>query len=517
MATYEYLATMLNVSKLPGDVTVRMLFSVIVSILGPFQYGFHLAELNAPQDLIICGVTEAHGSPNAFGLSNCINMTESKFALTSSVFFIGGFIGAIVTGQGSTMYGRLKVMRLLSLFFIIGSSIETLSESVFTMFFGRLLIGLGAGAATVVTPLYITEISPPNWRDLCGTITQTMICLGIVSTQILGYVFRCDSQWRYILVTGTGIGIVHAVLLCFIEESPAWLLLNKNPQLAKQVLQSIRGTNYPLHKELAFWNNQNPTSAEEEPLITSSTSSLVTRNGFQNPITSKCNTNLSTKKGVFSVLCDPFYRPAIIAVLGIMFAQQLSGINSINLYSVNLLHGVIPASSRVLAIVISSMNVITTILCAPLIYYIGRQSCLLISTSGMGVMSFILALSLVLELKLLAAFAVILFVGFFAIGLGPVPFIMASELVGLEAVSATQSWCLAGNYTATFLVAQFFPIVNSRLNAQWGGTGWVFFLFAVIAVTNFMFIAYCVPETKGKSGPDEIWGRAKSSLNQQDP
>ncbi|RKF59643.1 putative metabolite transport protein [Erysiphe neolycopersici] len=507
---------MSKTSKLLGDVTIHMLFSVIISALGPFQYGFHLAELNAPQDLIICGVTKGHVFANAFGLSNCINMTESKFAFLSSVFVIGGFVGAMVTGQGSTIYGRLKVMQLISLFFIAGSLLETISETVFTMFIGRLLIGLGAGAATVVTPLYITEISPPDGRNLCGTITQTMICLGILSTQILGYIFRHDSQWRFILVTGTGLGIVYAVFLFFIPESPAWLLFNKNSQLAKQVLQSIRSADYPIHKEIALWNNQSPTLVEEEPLITSSTTSLVSRNEPQNSITSKYNTNLCANKGIFSVLFDPLYRPAIIAVLGIMFAQQLSGINSINLYSVTLLHGVIPISSRVLAIVISAMNVITTILCAPLIYYIGRKSCLLISTIGMGVMSFILALSLVLELKLLTAFAVILFVGFFATGLGPVPFIMASELVGLEAVSATQSWCLAGNYTATFLVAQFFPLVNSWMNTLWGGTGWIFFGFAALGVINSTFIAYRVPETNGKSGPDEIWGRVKPNLNQQD-
>ncbi|POS85693.1 hypothetical protein EPUL_002684 [Erysiphe pulchra] len=510
---------MSKISKSFGDVTVHMLFSVIISALGPFQYGFHLAELNAPQDLIICGatsITSGHVFANTFGFSNCINMTESKFAFLSSVFVIGGLIGALSTGQGSTNYGRLKVMRLISLFFVVGSLLDTVSETVFTMFIGRFLIGLGAGAATVITPLYITEISPPDGRDLCGTITQTMICLGILSTQILGYIFRFDSQWRFILLTGTGLGIVHAILLFFIPESPAWLLLNKSPQLAKQVLQSIRSADYPIHKEIALWNNQNLTSAEEEPLITSSISSPVMQNDSQNSITSKCNANIRAKKGVLSVLCDPLYRPAVIAVLGIMFAQQLSGINSINLYSVSLLHGVIPTSSRVLAIVISAMNVTTTILCAPVIYYISRKSCLLFSTAGMGVMSFILALSLVLELKLLAAFAVIFFVGFFATGLGPVPFIMASELVGIEAVSATQSWCLAGNYTATFLVAQFFPLVNSWMNMKWGGTGWAFFGFAALAVINSVFIAYCVPETKGKSSPDEIWGRVKPDLNQQD-
>lgn len=512
------MAKMTNFCILFDDVKAYMLFSLFISTLGPIQYGFHLAELNAPQDLIMCGhnsITKGNIHLKALGLSNCIQMTEAIFASLSSVFVIGGFIGAVITGQGCNIYGRLKTMRLMSLFFVVGSILETVAESVLTLIIGRFLTGLGAGTATVVTPLYISEISPPKLRSLSGTITQTMICLGILLTQTLGYVFRYASQWRFILVFGTGLGIVHAVFLFFIPESPAWLLLSKNPQLAKQVLQSIRSARYPIHKEIATWNNMNPTSAEEEPLI-ASPRSLVTRNELDNSINAEFTTGLPSKKGIFTVLHDPLYYPAVIAVVGVMFAQQLSGINSINLYSVSLLHGVLPISSRALAIVISTINVVATIICAPLVYYIGRKSCLLISIAGMGAMSFILALSLVLELKLLAAFAVLLFVGFFATGLGPVPIIMASELVGLEAVSATQSWCLAGNYMATFLVAQFFPLVNSWMNAQWGGTGWVFFGFAASAIMSFIFVAYCVPETKGKNNPDEIWGRTKQSSFQQD-
>jgi MFS family permease len=177
------------------------------------------------------------------------------------------------------------------------------------------------------------------------------------------------------------------------------------------------------------------------------------------------------------------------------------------MYSVSLLSGVLPYSSAGVTILISIVNLLTTIACAPLADKIGRKACLLLSISGMGTMSLLLALSLRMEIKVLSAISVLGFVGFFATGLGPVPFMMASELVGQEAVGATQSWCLGANYVATYIVAQFFPILNSWLNDRFGGKGWAFFGFAALAVLSFLFVGWRVPETKGKKDPDEVWGR----------
>jgi MFS family permease len=190
-----------------------------------------------------------------------------------------------------------------------------------------------------------------------------------------------------------------------------------------------------------------------------------------------------------------------------MFAQQFCGINSIMMYSVSLLSGVLPVSSSLLTIVISIVNLITTIACAPLADKLGRKTCLLLSIAGMGSMAFCLGLSMVLSIKLLSAISVLLYVAFFATGLGPVPFMMASELVGVEAVGAIQSVCLAANYISTYIVAQFFPILNTWLNNKLGGSGWAFFSFTIFALLSFVFVIWKVPETKGKKNADEVWGR----------
>jgi len=206
--------------------------------------------------------------------------------------------------------------------------------------------------------------------------------------------------------------------------------------------------------------------------------------------------------GFFALIKDSFYRPAVIAVIGIMFAQQLCGINSIMMYSVSLLKGVLPISSALITIIVSVANLITTILSSSLPDRIGRKACLLISIAGMGTMAVCLAVSLHFKIKVLSALSVLFYVMSFAAGLGPVPFMVSSELVGPEAVGPVQSICLAANYIATYIVAQFFPLVNAKF-----GTSIAFGVFGVFALLSFLFVSFRVPETKGKKDADEVWGR----------
>jgi hypothetical protein len=120
----------------------------------------------------------------------------------------------------------------------------------------------------------------------------------------------------------------------------------------------------------------------------------------------------------------------------------------------------------------------------------------------MGSSSFFLAIGIIYSLAPLSAIATITFVFSFAVGLGPVPFILASELVEQDAVGATQGWALAANWTATFVVAQFFPVLNA-----WMGQGKVYFLFTALAAGFFLFVMVGIPETSGKKNVDEVWGR----------
>jgi len=260
----------------------------------------------------------------------------------------------------------------------------------------------------------------------------------------------------------------------------------------------LRGRKADLDEEVKAWNidSSDEDIAEEESLLHANPG---THPG-SNPKAA------STHVGIFAAFMHPSYRPAVIAVIAVMAAQQLTGINSVVMYSVSLLSSLLPTGAGPLTVAFSGLNLVVTMLCSPLPDKIGRKTCILISIAGMGVSSIMLATGIYCEIPSLTIIATLSFVASFAVGLGPVPFILANELVGPEAVGATQSWALAANWLATFLVSQFFPILNEAL----GGEGRVYFIFAALAAALGAFIAWWVPETKGKQGADEVWGRKEA-------
>ncbi|KAI1362594.1 general substrate transporter [Xylaria arbuscula] len=517
------MATMLR--QYMRDVSPFLLLLVIISTLGPLQFGYHIAELNAPQDVISCSVPKsssrlsaALSSWTSFSSSNrastsatfpnCIPMSDAQFAVVSSLYNLGGLTGALAGGPISSSRGRLFAMRITGLFFAAGSALLTLGTSIAVMSVGRILAGVGAGAATVIVPIYISEVAPPRERGTFGAMTQISINVGILGTQTLGYFLSTESNWRWIFATGIVIAAFQTLGLMIIPESPAWLASHKNVAQAKRTLQRIRGKNYDIEEETAAWNSGTATP-EEEPLLDDSQSPLTPPRSRRTSSSSKANGNSGSHLGFFEVVRDPQYRPAIVVAVGAMASQQLCGINSIIMYSVSLLNNLLPISSALLTIIVSAINLFTTIACSPLPDKLGRKTCLLLSIFGQGASALALALSILFGVKILSAISVLFFVAFFAVGLGPVPFILASEMVGPEAVGAVQSCCLAASYITTFLVAQFFPIINAALNERFGGAGWVYFIFTGLAVLCGLFVIWRVPETKGKKDADEVWGRTR--------
>ncbi|KAL4900832.1 hypothetical protein BDW74DRAFT_90926 [Aspergillus multicolor] len=472
-----------------SKVTPYLIYLVFITTLGPLQFGYHLAELNAPQAVITCERKSIHSSAN--GLPQCIPMNPSQFGLVSSIYTLGGLLGALLAGPVSTKHGRLFALRATTIFFILGPMAETLAPSIPILGLGRLLSGVGSGAAIVVGPIFVSEVAPPSAKGFFGAFTQVMTCVGILFTQTLGYFLSRDSMWRVILAIAGIIGVLELLGLTFVPESPAWLADRQKHDLARRVLQQIRGRDTDIQGELEGLGSSTRSDddvSEQQSLLSPPSSNLPPK---QPPVT------------MARVITDAEYRPAIIAVVGIMIAQQLTGINSIIMYSVSLLQSVLPTSAALLSVMISAINLVMTLVCSPLPDKIGRKTCLLSSIIGMGTTSLLLSLGIYFNIKALSAVAVLLFVASFAVGVGPVPFMMASELVGPEAVGATQSWALAANWIATFIVAQFFPMLNDAL----GGRGKIYWLFAALAGLFAVFIYLRVPETKGKKNADEVWGR----------
>lgn len=446
------------------------------------------AELNAPQSVVTCEKKNIHSSGAVLtSLPQCLPMNPSQFGLVSSIYTLGGLVGALLAGPVSTSYGRRLALRATTIFFILGPIAQTLAPGIPLLALGRFLSGVGSGAAIVVGPIYVSEIAPPESRGLLGFCTQIMTNVGILLTQVLGYFWSHDSWWRLIFAVAGVIGVLELLGLFLVPESPAWLAEHCGVSQARPILQRIRGQDADISAEVEGWRRLRAPSGEEEALLEPVSDPTHT----QEPVT------------MLHAVRDPRYRPAIVAVVGVMIAQQFTGVNSIIMYSVSLLQSILPTTAALLTVLISAINLLITLACSPLPDRIGRKTCLLLSISGMGCSSILLALGMYLDQKIVAGVATLLFVACFAVGLGPVPFMLASELVGPEAVGAAQSWALAVNWIATFIVAQFFPILNDSL----GGRGKVYWIFAGMAGLLGAFIYRWVPETKDKSNADEVWNR----------
>lgn len=474
------------------------MYILFIATLGPLLFGFHLSELNAPEDVIRCkkrSITStdvnAAATPN---LPQCIEMTPTQWGVVGSMYTLGGLIGALSAAPLAGKYGRLRAMQMTTLFFAVGPVFEALSPSIAVMAFGRLVSGMGAGAAVVIVPLYISEIAPPANKGFFGAFTQIMCNVGILVTQLLGYFLSHDSYWRVILAVGGIIGLAQGLGLLVSVESPKYLAEKGNIAQAKRVLRQIRGADADIESEMSEWGVGGANASEEEQ-------TLLNNEGGSQPATKSSDQEGSLT--ILQVFSHPDYKKAAIAVVMVMLAQQFSGINSIVMYGVSLLAGLLESNSALLNLAVSAVNIVITAGGAPLPDKFGRKPCLLGSIAGMGISALLLAIGIMRSVPVLSALAVLFFVSSFALGLGPVPFILASELVGPEAVDATQSIALGANWIATFIVAQFFPL----LSAQLGGK--VYLIFAALSAFFFGFLWWYVPETKGRKNADEVWGRER--------
>ncbi|KAK5695422.1 Bifunctional purine biosynthesis protein PurH [Elasticomyces elasticus] len=486
--------------------TPTLLYLLSTATLGPLLFGYHLAELNEPQAVITCAAKQS-ATTSLVTLPQCLPMTPLEFGLVSSFFTLGGLVGALCGGP-------------VTIFAAIGPVFEALATNIAVFVVGRTIAGLGAGAATVIVPIYISEISPPGQKGFFGSFTQVSINFGILITQVLGLFLSKGQLWRIILGVGGGIAALQfAGLLLGGAESPKWLAEHGRAGQAKRVLRRMRGHEADIDEEVEGWglDTSDDVEDEEEELLAghdeapSSSSRQDNNNSSATKDTAHDLKQLGKSLGFLHVLQDPHTRPAVLAVAMIMVAQQLCGINSIVMYGVSLLSDLLEANAALLNVAVGVLNVVVTISAAPLVDKLGRKPCLLISITGMGINSILLAIGIMKAIPVLSCVAVLLFVASFGLGLGPVPFLLSSELVAAEAVGATQSWALASNWIATFVVAQFFPLVNEKL-----GKGQVYFIFAGFAVLAGTLTWFFVPETAGKRDADEVWGRTKNGGRRED-
>ncbi|KAI9493677.1 major facilitator superfamily domain-containing protein [Zychaea mexicana] len=436
-------------------------------------------------------------------------MSDAKYSLVVAMLTAGGLIGALSASYVSDRFGRRLSLFGTALLMGLGSVIMTFAFNVATLMAGRFVAGLGSGIVTVVVPAYIAECVPKGSRGFFGTLNQLAIVVGILVAQGIGMAWSTLAAWRSILAIGVVLSIAQLLLLPFCVDSPRHLAsIPGGLNSAKASLLRLRGPPIELvEAEVNEWRNEqmgtatgtgghHPYGDEEEHgedneggIDQEQQQHLVATAESERP-----------KVNVIRLLSMPQYRRPLSIVLLLQLTQQFSGINAVIFYSTSIMSAVFPQSSDLITVYISVVNLAMTIVSAYLMDRVGRRTLFLASSSMMSVMSILLGWSIeAAGQDKVSAAAIIGFVAAFAIGLGPIPFLMIPELVDTPAVSSAGSVGLACNMVSNFVVSAGFLGLRDII-----GQDGVFYLFGGILVV-MTGLAWCIlPETKGRSADEVI-------------
>ncbi|KAH9048523.1 general substrate transporter [Lactarius hengduanensis] len=443
----------------------------IWALVVPFQYGYHISALNQIQAVLTCRTTP-HSSSN--GLSTCISMSDATFSLITSMFTVGGFLGSCTASIVMDRRGRKAALQFSGFLVAVGSGLMGVASSTVLLLLGRFLIGCGAGLGLCTVPIFLAEIAPPNIRGSVGVLNQLGIVTGIMITQLLGLRMATPTLWRFVLLFSSFASIVQLCLGQFIVETPVWLK------------QQGRADDFGDAQRCLF--QQRGDISVESPLLDDA------GDASQNELDDRRGTPRSTSVSVIELLTSRELRRPLVVVSSIMIAQQLSGMNKVLYYSNNILSHVLSESGAYVSLGITIVNTLMTFPPILLIDRVGRRQLLLTSVVGALVSLVLTGYGLNTGMMVTSSISIVtflpnLFCRSFAFGLGPVPFVIISEVAPPHAVPALSSVALAMNWVANFLVGlAFLPLRNKLSGGDPAKEGRVFYVFAgLLFLCSFVF------------------------------
>jgi sugar porter (SP) family MFS transporter len=385
--------------------------------------------------------------------------------LVTSLLLVGAAIGAIGAGRVADRIGRRPTILVTAAVFVVGVLGAALSPVFGVLLGARVVIGLAVGSASMVVPMYIGEAAPPKYRGALVSFNQLAITSGILVSYLTDYGLASSRNWRLMF----GLAAIPALLL-FVgmltqAESPEWLVTHDREDDARRVLSRLRHEGN-VDVELASM-----------------------KEGMQRQ-------NVTVHE-----LLSPRLRGAL--TLGVLLAvfQQITGINTIIYYAPTLLNNAgLGSSSALLANVINGgINVGMTLVAIRLLDRVGRRTLLISGTCGMVLALFVIAVTFQVggsHLTGTAAVVTIVFLffytGSFAIGLGPVFWLLISEIYPVRVRAPAMSVATFANWTANFVVTISFLTLLSAITDA--GT---FFLFGFLSLVAVVYFWRRVPETKG--------------------
>ncbi|XP_042064847.1 probable polyol transporter 4 [Salvia splendens] len=409
-----------------------------------------------------------------------LKITEVQQEVLIGILSVMSLLGSLGGGRTSDAIGRKWTMGLAAIVFQLGAVVMTIAPTFRVLMMGRILSGIGIGFGVMIAPVYIAEISPTVARGSLTSFPEIFINLGILLGYVSNYVFSglpAHSNWRVMLAVGIIPSIFIAFALCIIPESPRWLVLQNRVDEARSVLLKTNEHEAEVEERLA------------EILLAAGHGS---------------NGGGTEQKAVWRELLSP--SPALarmlIAGFGIQSFQQITGIDATVYYSPKIFQAAgIEDKSKLLAatVAVGVTKTAFILIAIVLIDRVGRKPLLYVSTIGMTVCLFSVGVTLSFfgEGSFAVALAILGVCGnvaFFSVGIGPVCWVLTSEIFPLRVRAQASALGAVGNRLCSGFVAMSFLSVAHAIT--FGGT---FFLFSAISAVSVAFVYKCIPETKGKS------------------
>jgi sugar porter (SP) family MFS transporter len=427
-------------------------------------------------------------------ISGAIPYFQSYFNIDNSVIenittagLMGAIVGALFCGRVTDLLGRKKVILAAAVIFATGALWSGLAASPTQLIAARLFLGIAIGVSSFAVPLYIAEISPAKIRGRLVSMFQLMITIGILVSYLSDLFFADDANpdcWRPMFYIGVVPAVILFIGMWFLPETPCWLLLKGCEDECRKALSRV----------------------EKPALIETSLSQI------------KAGIAQNKERSDWREIFKPWLRNALIIAIGIMFFQQAVGINTIMYYcpKIFLMAGFTDNISAIWASVsVGVVNVVFTIVAVYFVDRLGRRKLYFLGMSGIFVSLICLALCFAFNHALgdagkwLSIVLVFLYIIFFAVSIGPLGWLIITEIFPLKvrglgsSIGSLSVWVFNSIVAFTFFkIVKAFTIPGTEIIIQdepSGNPAGAFLFYALIALAGIIWGYFYIPETKGIS------------------
>jgi sugar porter (SP) family MFS transporter len=417
------------------------------------------------------------------------NIGNDWVEIITTAGLVGAVIGAMSSGRIVDIVGRKKVILAAGIIFIIGAIWSGSSTSAVMLMFARFFLGIAIGISSFTAPLYIAEISPTKSRGTLVSMFQLLITIGIMVSYLSDSAFTVpDSDpgfaeaWRPMFYVGVIPAIIMFTGMLFLPETPRWLISKGYEAKCRQVLEKV-----------------------EEPHLVEEVISKM-KEDIEADRRNKVN---------WKMIFQKWLKVPLLIATGIMFVQQFTGINTIIYYSpkIFLMSGFADARAAVWASVsVGVVNVLFTIISLFMIDRLGRRKLYFIGLTGMiialgalGIL-FVDQESLTVSLKWVTISLVWVYIAFFAISLGPLGWLIISEVFPLSvrgigsSIGALSNWLFNAVVAFTFFkIVRLLTLPGTEIiqdGNNLGNPAGAFFLYALVGIAGLVWGYFYIPETK---------------------